>query len=933
VVARAPAEDAEREAAAGRLLDAVVVSHTHWDREWYHPAGRFRQRLVALVDELLDDPPPAAGPDSPQPSFLLDGQAVVIDDYLAVRPERASELAARLRAGALEAGPWYVLADELTPGAEALVRNLLAGRRALQALGAAAPPVLYCPDTFGHPAALPALAVGFGLPLIILWRGYGGRRWPAGDAFRWRAPDGSHAVVFHLPPDGYEFASNLPADRDGAERRWARMCEVLAPRSALGLLLLQNGADHHARQLSLERALDELTRAARPHRVHRGSLAGFAREVLVRAYRTPLPDVRGELRDSYGYTWTLQGTFATRAHQKRRNAHAERLLTREAEPWSALARFVADAPSRAPLLHAAWRTLLLCHPHDTLCGCSTDEVARAMEARLDDVVAQGRGARFDALLDVVGHDPVVARERRDRWRPVMIVRNSAARPRSGVTEVTLSLFARDVPVGPGSAPHAGADTSSHVGRPASLGPGVPLQVLGRQLRHERTESPRHYPDDDLVEAVRAVAWVPEVAGYGTRAFAIEAEHADPAEPLSGRDGVAPVRAADNVLDNGLLRVQVGPQGAVRLTSAALGVDIPDLVGFEDVGDRGDLYTHSPLGAPSSSTWFGGARTVHAGPLRGELELRWRMRVPIARAEPDAGDRGASARRRPAARGARTARHVELEMTVRVVLDAGCPFVRLRVSGDNRARDHRLRIVVRTGMEAAEVWADAAFGPVQRVPIEVPPEDRAAETPPATAPLHRYVSLFGQRAGVTVLSDGLAEYEATDSGDVAVTVVRAVGELSRNDLPERPGHAGWPVPTPEAQSLGPFAAELAVLPHGARERETVAHVERCADDFLLPLRGTTLRSALSLPHPTRGLELEGEGVAFGAAKESDDGEWLVLRCVNLLERPVDAAWRVGFPISRAVLARLDETPLDELPADGDRAHFRAGPRGVITVLVR
>ena len=158
-----------------RTLDVHLVSHTHWDREWYHTAARFRQRLVALVDELLDAPPPDGS------AFLLDGQAVVLDDYLAVRGDRRAALASALRAGRLEAGPWYVLADELIPGGESLIRNLLAGRATVASLGAAAPPVLYSPDAFGHTVALPRLAEGFGLPLAIVWRGYGGARWPRGD--------------------------------------------------------------------------------------------------------------------------------------------------------------------------------------------------------------------------------------------------------------------------------------------------------------------------------------------------------------------------------------------------------------------------------------------------------------------------------------------------------------------------------------------------------------------------------------------------------------------------------------------------------------------------------------------------------------------------------------------------------------------------------
>src|SRR5215831_7627923 len=136
--------DSARETPHGEVV--YVLAHTHWDREWYLPAGRFRQRLIVLIDELLDG-------DEPRSPFLLDGQAVVLDDYLDVRPERASDLAAALQDGTIEAGPWYVLADELIPSGEALVRNLLAGRRVLRRFGAVAPLVLYCPDSFGHPAA------------------------------------------------------------------------------------------------------------------------------------------------------------------------------------------------------------------------------------------------------------------------------------------------------------------------------------------------------------------------------------------------------------------------------------------------------------------------------------------------------------------------------------------------------------------------------------------------------------------------------------------------------------------------------------------------------------------------------------------------------------------------------------------------------------
>ena len=254
-----------------------VVSHTHWDREWYQPAARFRQRLVALIDELIDSPSRT----HPGASFLLDGQTVVIEDYLSVRRERAAELMALLKSGMIEAGPWFVLADELIPNGEALVRNLLAGRRTLRLLRAfdTSPRVLYCPDSFGHPAALPALARGFGFNTIIAWRGFGSSRWPQVDTCEWIAPGGEGVTLYHLSRSGYELGANLPAEPDAARARWADIRAELLSRNTNGVTLLLNGADHHARQRDLDKALAALSGVAAPVEIKPGSLGGFSSEV------------------------------------------------------------------------------------------------------------------------------------------------------------------------------------------------------------------------------------------------------------------------------------------------------------------------------------------------------------------------------------------------------------------------------------------------------------------------------------------------------------------------------------------------------------------------------------------------------------------------------------------------------------------------------
>ncbi len=339
----------------------------------------------------------------------------------------------------------------------------------------------------------------------------------------------------------------------------------------------------------------------------------------------------------------------------------------------------------------------------------------------------------------------------------------------------------------------------------------------------------------------------------------------------------------------------------------------------------------------------GTRVVDRGPLRATLEARYELRIPEGlAADPD----DALARRTR-----RAGRAVTLPISVHFGVDAAARFVRVRVTGANRARDHRLRIVFRTGLTDARVFADAAFGPVERAPLVVPPADAVAERPPATAPLHRYVSLSGARpssadatgvgCAVGVFSDGLAEYEATPDGSVAVTLLRSVGQLSRADLPERPGHAGWPASTPEAQVQGGFTAGFALAVHGARGVGERGSVEQIADDVLLPLAGETIRPALHALDTPASFELT-EGFAFGAAKPAERGDgWVVLRATNLADQRAPGAWRIVAPgdyaVQEAVRSRLDESPGDALDVerDGNAAvvRFDADARETVTVLVR
>jgi hypothetical protein len=480
-----------------------------------------------------------------------------------------------------------------------------------------------------------------------------------------------------------------------------------------------------------------------------------------------------------------------------------------------------------------------------------------------------------------------------------------------VAEVELLTFRQDVPVGPGSAvasPSGAPDESIAID-----GGRVRYQLLDEGARYDRLEPRRRYPDADLVRVRRATAWVTDVPAYGLATLPIVAgESPSPQGAVhAGGKGIG-----TPWIENETLRVSREADGSFSLSERDGARRLACFIAFEDIGDAGDTYTPSLVGPIVQAQTAAHSDLLHAGPLRGEIGAHYTLTIPAT-----------------SGRAGRSDQTVTLVVHVSFTLDAGAPFVRIRLSGVNVARDHRLRVVFVTEVARGDVWADAAFGPVRRSPPTVPPDDTLDEQPLPTAPLHRYVTVANESTGATLFSDGITEYEALPDGRVALTLFRGVGELSRSDLPERPGHAGWPVETPEAQCLGPFDAEVALMLHGARTDEAVDRIERCADDALVPLVGETVRALLAHPDSRHGIALDGAGLAFAACKRSEDGEWLVLRCVNLLDRPTEGSWRTAGAIAEAHLSRLDETVGDPLSVDGERVRFVAGPRAVVTVLVR
>ena len=919
-----------------RARHLVVVPHTHWDREWYRTHEEFRYRLIRLLDGLLDllD----ANPEFRH--FTLDGQTVVVDDYLAVRPHARERLEKRVREGRVLVGPWFVLPDEWLVSGEALIRNLRLGLREAAALGGAMP-VGYVPDQFGHVGQLPQIFAGFGFEAAALWRGVG--RDVQRTLFQWEAPDGTRLFTVYLP-FGYGNAVHLPQDPEAMAARLRFEVGRLAKLSDVPTLLLMNGSDHVRPRPDLPRALEVALEGWPGTTFEIGTLPGFVRRAKAEAPPT-LAVHRGELRSGLR-AHLLPGCASARMPQKQADFRNDALLTRYLEPIAAWVGALGGDADPGVIDHA-WRIALENHPHDSICGCSVDRVHDEMETRFRRVeevarthlaaLASELGARVEfpaaGFGGPEGEGLVV-------WNP-----NGAGR---ALVDAELEL---DLPLGRGRVrpfhlrgasggriPAAAelvegeqvvASALLPVAIVASLLPALDGEFAGLHAREvhwsregERlsievrlgsapgaldSDALRRRLTDALAEpGLRDVAFrarrpprlrlrfVDELPAWGVRCYRVATGPAR-SGPALRAEALAGGGAA---IENEHWRVEADAHGRIALVRRDDGVRIEDALRLVSEGDRGDEYNFDPVPGGARVEKPERARVRVEGPGEAEVGLvvdgRWRVPAGLE-----------------ADRARRARRGVPLPARLRLRLARGLDRVDVEVALENTARDHRLRLHVRSPFAARRFEVESAFEVAER-PIAPRPADfggeHPAEFPIGAVPQRSFASIDDGARALTVATRGLAEVEAVPEGDghtaLAVTLLRAVGWLSRDDLRLRPAGAGPSLPTPGAQVQGPHRAELSLRLHRAADPHRVSEAHRFAYPPTAFLAGDgaapRLRDGDSL------VEISDPAVVLSAVEPREGG--VLVRGWNASGEPR----RVEIAVRAPGVRRLEPVDLAERP---------------------
>ena len=862
-------------------LHLCVISHTHWDREWYMPLELMKIRLVDLIDHCLD-----ILKKEPTYRFHLDAQTVVLEDYLSIRAGSEQELRQYISEGRLLVGPWYLQNDFYLTSGEATVRNLLVGKQVAEHFGRCEK-VGYAPDQFGNISQLPQILRNFGIDNFIFGRGYfqgttdsNGRETllPLPLEFAWEGADGSRILAVHMAL-WYNNVQRFSEDIEKSKKLVLRSVERMKGRNASTYLLLMNGVDHLEAQENLLSILSKLQQQLPQNmEIYQETLENYINDLqnYFKQNEIILPVHKGELRQ--GRDWSLlKGCMSSRSYLKTANVKAQETLETQLEPlYSAMELSGMKGIYLHDHFHHLWKELLRNHPHDSICGCSRDEVHHRMEESYASIKRSTDELLRRGLLHAANH---VKPDRSCTEDSLIVIANTTQKKRSAVVEAELDFTAKE--------------NVENFRLYAPDGSEINFILLSLEQIEKDIFSAINLPGHLSADRYRIQFIAEDIAPYSFRGYRV-----------TKTDGTLPIaettfmNCSDKmpiVLENLYLKVKVAPDGSIDIFHPASGRHFSHVLEWEDSADKGDSYVYHKTDSP---VIYGNAFPAHVTGSKNKnstsCEISRTMLLP---------------KQYDFENQKRSDELVPCETKLILKLDAVSDTLQISYLVDNRACDHRLRLLVNTGIQSTISLADAPFDVLGRGE-----SDHWFNTMSKVMPNTSFALLEDQQGGCAVFTEGQHEYEhLMQSQMLAFTVVRSTGVITRNAATDRvEGGAQWLCP--ENQCLRRIEGKIGLHPYaGGWIEADIPALAKCFRNPLLTafapmdthkfaggrpaVQDTEIQEFFYRPEPWEDVILpnnqsavlvEGRGLLVTALKLAEDGKSFILRIVNLTDNPHEGA---------------------------------------------
>ncbi|MDF2686460.1 MAG: hypothetical protein K0S55_1642 [Clostridia bacterium] len=845
-----------------------VISHTHWDREWYMPFEEFRVRLVELMDRLFN-----IIEKNPDYIFHLDAQTIVLEDYLQIRPWREATLRKYIKQGNILVGPWYLQNDFYLTSGEATIRNLLVGTKIANDFGKCAK-AGYAPDQFGNMSQLPQILKQFNADNFIFGRGYGKYikdengntvREKAPTEFIWEGADGTQVLAIHMRY-WYNNAQRIYSDIDAAISLLGTIENLFDGFTATPYLLLMNGVDHLEAQDDLLQIIDGIKEKTDGKiNIKQYNMEEYVEDVknYIKANNIQLKTHKGELRD--GHDWEiLKGTLSSRIYLKQFNCKAQLDLEAKLEPLSSMYELAgAENSFDSDYLKYLWKQLLKNHPHDSICGCSRDEVHDHMEDNYEKLNEVTTYLTDKKCQDIANHVKINSKNPQDN---ILCLINSTSIIQSGIVKAELMFL---------EAENVEAFEITDID-----GNHIDFEVIEKMDRKHDVFSPLNLPGVLNVRIFTILLKYENVKEFAVKGLLIRKTE------VFRTNSEAIEKLEVNIIKSDYFGVSVSENGKIQIEFLKTGKIIENALMIEDLPDRGDAYVFlKSEDKPLLSTDYDFKTTVkHASKLRKSIKIDYSMLIPK---EYDFANKKRSDDKIP------------MEVSIEITADEGSDVLKVETSFKNVAKDHRVRLLMDTGIVSNVSFAD--------IPFDVIFRDITPQYPDTMSDVHPNTSFAGiknQIDGVAILTCGTHEYEHLKDKQsiLAFTICRANGFITMGNDYKSPVGPKWDIPGNQCLrqlksvfGITEFSGDETKLPAKSLAfRAPVNAVFASCDSKKFSggrfaIQGSSLAEFYYLPdlYPEIVIEdnepivgVKGDGIIVSALKKSENGKAFIIRLINM-----------------------------------------------------
>lgn len=878
-------------------LDIFYFSSTHWDREWYQDFQGFRYRLVGMVDRLLD----LLANDPEFKTFHFDGQTVVLEDYTEISPEKREELKEHIKAGRVLIGPWYVMPDEFLLSGESLIRNLMLGHKLCGQWEAEPWKFGYICDIFGHIAQMPQIFNGFDIKYSLLGRG---TYETDPTFFKWRSPDGSECTNFKLNPDGgygnfnqwgYMLVDDTSPESPEMIAKIKERVDIEIARSELPVAVIMDGLDHSDASVNTTGYIKKIAELYPNARIHHCDLRKMGETVS----KYDLPVIEGELnrtaQNKYEYLHLITDTLSSYYPIKKANDECQNLLEKQTEPLCVMSGLDGIELNRS-FVDLAYKYLIRNHPHDSICGCSVDRVHKDMEYRFSQVEELGAAIREDYLYKDSQREGFA---KQPTGEGILTLYNTL--PYAIEKTVTVDIpFNKGYPV-KFEEPFGYKDEVNCFKLYDSENNEIPY---GRAAI-KRNATLRVYANVNYDVDIHTVSFKAKLPPLGKAEYKIM-----PSRPaVRYFEGL---NSGADYAENSKIRLDILQNGALKITDKKTGRVYSQLGNLMDDGEIGDGWYHvNPVNDTVVYSNGGSCdiSKVESGPSRCVFKVTRTLKLPKEMVQSPFGKH-------------RSEELTEIKLTALIGLSEESRYVDVKLSFDNTAKDHRLKLTVPTGVKGDTYFSGQAFYCCERrVGVDKGTQDwrepdRAEKSTNG---------IFGKRdssgCGIAFVSPkGLHEVSSYDDaeGTLAVTLLRSFRTTVRTNGETK------------CQLNIPLEYEFAFAPIDSDTpySELLKLQDILASDVLV--RYSDVEEGTASKVPVSFIEVGGKNIAASVIKwAEDDKNSVIVRVFNASCTDTSGYIKTKADIISAQLTNLNEESVCDIPANKNGIEFELSPWKIAT----